>query len=91
MNHPIKLTTFAIMFGVGTVLTGCGESQAQKQARERERQRIEAEQQAARDLQKSNEAVTAVGQKLVRKVEPLDVSTTQQKKADPPPAPPPKQ
>ena len=90
MNHPIKLTSFVIVIGIGTLLTGCGESQAQKQAKEKERQRIEAEQQAARDLQKSNQAVTDISKKLGRRVEPLDIGTNQQTKTAPPPTTAPK-
>jgi len=71
----------------GALVTGCGESQAEKQAKEKERQRIEAEQQAARDLQKSNQAVTDIGKKLGRKVEPLDIGTSQTPKPNPTPPP----
>jgi hypothetical protein len=89
MNHRIKLTSFSIAIVIGSLLTGCGESQAEKQAKETERKRIEAEQQAARDLQKSNQAVTDIGKKLGRKVEPLDIGTTQttNQNSTPPPAP----
>ena len=88
MNHLIKLTTFAVMFGVGTVLTGCGESQAQKQAKERERQRIELEKQAAREQQAAEKAVSDIEKKIGRKPQPLDLNLPEQKKTEPAASPP---
>ena len=88
MNHPIKLTTFAVIFGVGTVLTGCGESQAQKQAKEREQQRIELEKQAAREQQAAEKAVSDIEKKIGRKPQALDLNLPEQKKTEPATSPP---
>jgi hypothetical protein len=70
---------------------GCGESNAEKMAKEKERQRLEMEQQALRDLKKSNEAVSDISKKIGRKVEPMDLGIPTEKKTEAAPAAPPKQ
>lgn len=88
MNHQIRLTLLAVVFGVGTLLTGCGDSQAEKQAKERERQRIELEKQAAREHQAAEKAVSDIEKKIGRKPQPLDLNLPEQKKTEPATSPP---
>lgn len=88
MNHPIKLCSTVFFVAAVMAAAGCGESNAEKLAREREQQRVEAEKQALRDLQKSNQAVSDVSKKIGRKVEPMDLGVSTEKAAQPPAAPP---
>ena len=91
MNHPIKLTSSMACAAVLLFSAGCGESNAEKMAKEKERQRLEMEQQALRDLKKSNEAVSDISKKIGRKVEPMDLGIPTEKKTEAPPVAPPKQ
>lgn len=89
MNHPIKLTASFLCLSAALLLVGCGESATEKMAKEKDRQRLEAEQQAMRDLKKSNEAVSEISKKIGRKVEPMDLGVTAEKKSETPAAAPP--
>jgi len=65
------------------VLAGCGRSREQA---DREKQRLQVEEQAQRDLQKSNQAVNEVSKKLGRKPPTLDLGVpTQTQPATQPP------
>lgn len=61
-------------------LSGCGKGAAEAQAK-REKDRILAEEQARREIQKSNEAVNEVSKKLGRKPPALDIGVPVEKKA----------
>jgi hypothetical protein len=89
MNHLIKLTSTPVCAALALCFAGCGESNAEKMAKEKERQRMEMEQQALRDLKKSNEAVSDISKKIGRKVEPMDLGIPTDKKSDSAPAAPP--
>lgn len=73
-----------MVFLSAAVLAGCGRS---REEIDRERQRLELEQQAQRDLKKSNDAVNEVSKKLGRKPPPLDPALVPEKKAPPAPEP----
>jgi hypothetical protein len=89
MNHQTNLTSLFVCAALILLSAGCGESNAEKMAKEKERQRLEMEQQAMRDLQKSNKAVSDVSKKVGRKVEPMDLGLPAEKKTEPVPAAPP--
>ncbi len=82
MDHPIKLTSLSIVIAAVLLLSGCGDSNAEKAAKEKEKQRIEMEQQAMKDLQKSNQAVSDISKKIGRKIEPMDLGLPEEKKPD---------
>ena len=87
MNHLIERVRSLLFAAVLLAAAGCGDSNAEKLAKEKEQQRIEAEKQAMRDLQKSNQAVSDISKKIGRKVEPMDLGIPAEKKADPPAEP----
>lgn len=87
MSHPIKHAYLISLAAALFATAGCGDSNAEKLAKEKERQRIEAEKQAMRDLQKSNQAVSDISKKIGRKVEPMDLGVSADKKPEPPPDP----
>jgi hypothetical protein len=64
---------------------GCGPSKEERDAKER--QRLLLEDQAQRDIQKSNDAVNEVSKKLGRKPPTLDLGLPPEKKAEPTPTP----
>ncbi len=68
---------------IACAFTGCGKSREQA---EREKQRLLLEEQAQRDIQKSNQAVNEVSKKLGRKPPTLDLGLPTEKKAEPAPA-----
>lgn len=80
MHHLIKLTWFCVCAAVLTLTAGCGDSNAEKLAKEKERQRLAAEEQAIRDLQKANKAITENNKKLGRKAPDLDLGLPQTEK-----------
>jgi hypothetical protein len=82
MHHPIKLTSLSVFVAAAVLVAGCGDSKAEKAAKEKERQRIELENQAMRDVQKSNKAVSDISKKIGRKVEPIDLGVTAEKKTE---------
>jgi Flp pilus assembly protein TadD len=89
MRPLTKILTSLACASCLLVAAGCGESNAEKMAKEKERQRLEAEQQALRDIKKSNQAVSDISKKIGRKVEPMDLGVNTEKKAEAPlPAPP---
>lgn len=61
-------------------LSGCGQ---QREQAERDRQRMLAEEQAQREIKKSNEAVNEVSKKLGRKPPAMDIGVPIEKKAAP--------
>lgn len=61
-------------------LGGCGRS---REEIERERKQIEFEEQARRDVQKANKAITEMNKKLGRKLEPLDLGLPAEKNSTP--------
>jgi hypothetical protein len=68
---------------VGSAFAGCGPSKEERDAKER--QRLLLEQQAQRDIQKSNDAVNEVSKKLGKKPPALDLGLPAEKKAEPTP------
>ena len=89
MNHLIKIAPPLFCLVPLLALTGCGESQAEKTAKENERKRIEAEEQAQRDVQKANKAITEMGKKLSRPARTPDLNLPEDKKTTPTSPPPP--
>jgi hypothetical protein len=77
-----------IYISLACLFAGCGPSKAERDAKER--QRLQLEDQAQRDIQKSNEAVNEVSKKLGRKPPTLDLGLPPEKKAEPTPEPAPK-
>lgn len=82
MKTKIRIVIL-VLASVG-VLASCGPSREEV---ERERQRLQLEEQAQRDIQKSNQAVNEVSKKLGRKPPTLDLGLSPEKKAEPPRAP----
>ena len=80
MQNRIHLVT---IFAAALALAGCGRKEAQAQA-ERDKQRVLAEEQAQREIQKSNEAVNEVSKKLGRKPPAMDIGVPVEKKATTP-------
>lgn len=83
MNTKPLLFVFCIVLACAFV--GCGPSKAEREAKER--QRLQLEEQAQRDIQKSNDAVNEVSKKLGRKPPTLDIGLPPEKKAEPTPPP----
>jgi hypothetical protein len=83
----MKIKPFLAIFYVALAcaFVGCGPSKEERDAKER--QRLLLEDQAQRDIQKSNDAVNAVSKKLGRKPPTLDLGLPPEKKAEPTPAP----
>jgi hypothetical protein len=76
--HRVVVTVMSL-----GALVGCGPSREEIERRERDR--IEAEKQAQREIQKSNEAVNEVSKKLGRKPPSLDLGVSTQTQPTPPP------
>jgi len=66
-------------------LAGCGPSKAEREAKERAR--LQQEEQAQRDAQKANEAITEMNKKLGRKPPALDLGVPVPSEKKPQPAP----
>lgn len=73
MHHLIKPTSSMICAVVILMTAGCGKSNAEQLAKEKEQQRLAAEEQAIRDLQKANKAITENNKKLGRKPPEMDL------------------
>lgn len=71
MIPQIKPHSVAAVFLACLTLAGCGRSEPT--TKQKETTGLTPEQKAARDLQKSNDAVTAIDQKIGRKLEPMDI------------------
>lgn len=78
-----KLSSFVFCIVAVCAFVGCGPSKEEREAKER--QRIELEEQAQRDIQKSNQAVNEVSKKLGKKPPTLDLGLPPEKKTDPVP------
>ena len=76
---------FAFYIVLACAFAGCGPSKEEREAKER--QRLQLEDQAQRDIQKSNDAVNEVSKKLGRKPPTLDLGLPPEKKAEPVPTP----
>ena len=77
MQNSIHIIT---VVAAALLLVGCGQKDAQAQA-ERDKQRLLAEEQAQREIQKSNQAVNEVSKKLGRKPPAMDIGVPVEKKA----------
>lgn len=77
MNHPTKRLFYVISIACCMVLLGC--SKSEQAAKPSEPKELTPEQKAARDLQRSNEAVTEIGKKIGRKLEPMDIGVKDKK------------
>ena len=78
-------SSFVLAIVLACALAGCDDSRARA---EREKQRVQAEDQAQREIQKSNQAVNEVSKKLGRKVPTMDIGVpvpAQTTPATPPP------
>jgi len=60
-----------VFIALGLALVGCGESRVEREANEQKR--LELEQQAAKEIQQSNEAVNEVSRKLGREAPTMDL------------------
>ncbi len=84
-----KLPLIILSFALAFAFTGCGPSKAELAAKER--QRLELEEQARRDAEKANKAITEMNKKAFgRKPPALDLGLPAEKPADPAPEPTPK-
>ena len=83
----MKTKLFGAVFyiALGCTFAGCGPSKEEREAKER--QRLQLEEQAQRDIQKSNKAVDDVSKKLGRKPPTLDLGLPPEKKTEPAPPP----
>ena len=72
-NRPI-----IILAVLAFTLAGCGPSKAERETKERAR--LQQEEQAQRDAQKANEAITGINKKLGRKPPALDLGVPMEKK-----------
>ena len=83
----MKIKPFlAILYvALACAFVGCGPSKEERDAKER--QRLLLEDQAQRDIQKSNDAVNEVSKKIGRKPPTLDLGLSPEKKTEPTPAP----
>ena len=81
-NKPFLFVFYIVLT---CAFVGCGPSKEERDAKER--QRLQLEEQAQRDLQKSNEAVNEVSKKLGRKPPTLDLGLPPEKKPEPTPPP----
>ena len=83
----MKTKPFIFVFYIvlAFAVAGCGPSKEERDAKER--QRLQLEDQAQRDIQKSNDAVNEVSKKLGRKPPTLDLGLPPEKKAEPAPPP----
>lgn len=83
MNHPIKNVAYAIMIAsTGIGLVGC--TKQEKPITQNDPPGLTPEQKAARDLQKSNEAVTEIGKKIGKKAKPIDLNLPAEQKSEQP-------
>ncbi len=80
-----KLIVFVLCAASTCAFVGCGPSKEEREAKER--QRLQLEEQAQRDIQKSNKAVEDVSKKLGRKPPTLDLGLPPEKKSEPAPPP----
>jgi hypothetical protein len=79
-----KLILFFLSFALALALTGCGPSKAELAAKER--QRLELEEQARRDAEKANKAITEMNKKAFgRKPPSLDLGLPAEKRPEPAP------
>ena len=79
-----KLSSFVCSIVLACTFAGCGPSKEEREAKER--QRILLEEQAQRDIQKSNQAVNEVSKKLGKKPPTLDLGLPPEKKTEPAPS-----
>ncbi len=75
---PLIILVSAVAF------VGCGRS---REDIERERKQLEMEEQAQRDLQRANKAISEIGKKIGRKPPGLDLGLPPEKKTEPVPSP----
>lgn len=86
MKTPKALISAVTLISLVAV-SGCSESKQEQAAKENERKRIEAEEQAQKDVQKANKAITEMGKKIGRPARSPDLNLPDDKKS-PDPAPP---
>lgn len=66
MKTPVLILTL----GLSLLTAGCGPSKAEREAAERERQRLEFEEQARRETEAANKAITEMNQNMFKKLTP---------------------
>ena len=81
---PSNPITIMLVLAVTLAVAGCGPSKEELAAKESER--LKLEEQALRDAQKANKAITGMNQKLGRKPPDLDLGVVPEKKSEPAPA-----
>lgn len=81
---PSKPITIMFVLALTLAVAGCGLSKEDLAAKESER--LKLEEQALRDAQKANKAITGMNQKLGRKPPDLDLGVAPEKKNEPAPA-----
>jgi len=77
-----KSVTLVVSVAFALVLAGCGESRKEREAKEQKR--LDLEQQAQKDIQRSNEAVNEVSKKLGRKPPAMDLGLPADQSNKPP-------
>tara|TARA_R110002020_G_scaffold327974_2_gene543900 strand:- start:267 stop:584 length:318 start_codon:yes stop_codon:yes gene_type:complete len=64
----MKTTALILALGLSVFVTGCGPSKAEREAAER--QRLELEEQARRETEAANKAITEMNQSMFKKLTP---------------------
>ena len=77
-----KSVALVVSAALALAVAGCGESKKEREANEQKR--LEQEQQAEKDIQRSNEAVNEVSKKLGRKPPAMDLGLPTDQPAKPP-------
>ena len=72
--------TSALIISAVAALSACSDARQERAAKETERKRIEAEEQAQRDVQKANKAISEMGKKIGRPARTPDLNLPEEKK-----------
>lgn len=90
MKNREALNSALILMSLATFF-GCSDSRQEQANNDSEKKRIEAEEQAQRDVQKANKAITEMGKKIGRPARTPDLNLPAEKQPSdqaPPPAKP---
>ena len=72
--------TSALILASLALFSGCSDSRQEQAAKENEKKRLEAEEQAQRDVQKANKAITEMGKKIGRPARSPDLNLPPEQK-----------